>query len=185
MHPTLNNGDHVFIKKSAYGIRLPRNMYEIPWLGNVAYYITPDDYIDSIISTDKSFYYINVSIPDKGDIIALNVPGNNHMKAIKRCVGLSGDSLINICDTTCLSERAKTFPVIPFKGMKVPKSQLSEFQSYLLNKNRDFYYNEHDSSFIALDNFIFVLSDNMPGAEDSRTWGAIPNNLIIGKLITY
>ncbi len=183
MTPTLSHGEYVFIKKNAYGYRLPRNVYEIPWVGNIAYFFHSDEHIDSILSLNKSFTYIHSKIPDLNDIIAMNIPGNNHFMAIKRCVALPGDSIYALCDTTHLSAKARLFRIVPYRGMKINSSELNGTQFRMLSRNRDFEFNTEDSTFTALDDFIFVMGDNRNGSEDSRTWGPIPLNLVAGKLI--
>ena len=57
MNPTLQNGNYVVIYKCCNGIRLPRNVFEVPWIGTLAYYCTPNGYINQILdfSKDKMF----------------------------------------------------------------------------------------------------------------------------------
>lgn len=55
MYPTLKNGHYVFISKMAYGIRLPRNFFEIPWLGTAAYYCFSDNFIDKQLVKKKDY----------------------------------------------------------------------------------------------------------------------------------
>lgn len=49
MSPTLEDGSHVAILKSYYGIRKPKSIYEIPWLGIIANYCVDRNYTDSIL----------------------------------------------------------------------------------------------------------------------------------------
>lgn len=35
MDPTLKDGDYIFVSKVQYGPRLPRSLYEIPWLNQI------------------------------------------------------------------------------------------------------------------------------------------------------
>lgn len=37
MEPTLSDGDYVFVSKTVWGPRLPRSLYEIPWVNYLTY----------------------------------------------------------------------------------------------------------------------------------------------------
>ena len=53
MYPTIKDNTYVCIMKSAYGIRLPKNVYEIPWLGTLLYYILPTSFIEESFKKEK------------------------------------------------------------------------------------------------------------------------------------
>lgn len=179
MIPGFKNDELVIVHKSKYGYRMPRNIYEIPLIGQVSYLLSSDSIVANILSKNDSFKYIRSSLPTRNDIVAFNIPGNNNYRAIKRCVALPGETYPDSCWFSSIS------PVIPYKGMRIKKAVLSEACCKYLSAHRDFEFDPSDSSFIATDNFIFVIGDNKAVSEDSRRWGPIPLNLVIGKVVLY
>lgn len=176
MSPTLHDGQSLLVVKCAYGIRKPRNFYEIPLLGSLKYYLSKEAEVDSVLKMSKSFEYLFQSLPERGDIVALNIPGNNHFQAVKRCVAIAGDPM---------PYPPKTIPytIVPYKGMTIDAKSLDEAQCKYLRRNRDFRFEESDSTFIALDDFVYVVGDNLNASDDSRKWGAVAMNLIFGRVI--
>lgn len=177
MSPTLHDGQPLLVVKCAYGLRKPRNVYEIPLLGTLLYYLSEESEVDSVLKTSKSFEYLFPSLPERGDIVALNIPGNNHFQAVKRCVAIAGD-------TIPYPNHSMPYDVVPYKGMVIEARCLDERQRKHLMRNRDFRFDIADSTFVALDDFVYVTGDNLNASEDSRRWGAVPMNLIFGQVIS-
>lgn len=176
MTPTLHDGQSLLILKCAYGIRKPRNVYEIPIVGIIVYYFTPNSEVDSVLKENKSFEYINPSLPDRGDIVALNIPNQNHFHAVKRCIAVAGDSIP-------YKRNALPYEIVPYKGMVIKTKILSSNQIKYMQHNKYFSFDSKDSVYIALEDFVYVVGDNLDASEDSRRWGAIPMSLIFGKVI--
>lgn len=106
--------------KSAYGIRLPKNIYEIPWLGTLLYYIVPTPVIEDCFKQYKKQSYLSEHlIVKKGDIIAFKTPSYKHSLSIKRCVAIPGDSIIEY------TKNCQSPLITPFKKflIKVAKFQ--------------------------------------------------------------
>ena len=79
MKRTLLIGDHLFVKKFAYGVPVPH----IPWL---EWPVLPDFRGDGhIIEGDK---------PKRGDIVVFRYPRNIKIHYVKRCVALGGDEIL-------------------------------------------------------------------------------------------
>src|SRR5438105_4040530 len=68
---TLYIGDHIFVNKFAYGLKIPF----------------------SDLVTDHPVYVIKREIPKKGDVIVFLYPKDESMYYIKRVVGVPGDSV--------------------------------------------------------------------------------------------
>lgn len=184
MNPTLQNGNYVFIYKCCEGIRLPRNLYEIPWIGTLAYYCTSDEFTNRVLDStrEKVFKRLGDFLPiKKGDIIAFNNPLLQSSFVIKRCIALPGDSIIRYLEETN-SPWITPFSIVPYKGMKIPIDVLNEVEKRTMQKNRIFQYVEKDSAYIAKCDCYFVLGDNIRYSEDSRHYGVVPEYLIIGKM---
>lgn len=176
MNPTLRDGQPLLVLKCAYGLRKPRNAYEIPILGSILYYVSDKTKVDSVLKQRKSFEYIHGSLPSRGDIVALNIPGNNHFHAVKRCVAIAGDSIPYPVDLL-------PYEIVPYKGMVIDARAINEKQRKYLMQNRDFRFDAVDSAFVALDNFVYVVGDNMDASEDSRRWGPMAMNQVFGRVI--
>lgn len=182
MSPAVTNGQYVFISKSQYGIRIPRNIYEIPLFGIIAAYLLPDTQVEKTLNEKKSFSRVFASSAKRGDIVALNNPSRNHFLSIKRCIAISGDSLQSITDSIPFSNLA-LFETVPYKGEVFDARTITERKFEYLKNNRDFFYNMDDSTFISLDDFIVVIGDNDTQSIDSRNWGPVAMNLVMGKYI--
>lgn len=178
MSPTLYDGQSLLVIKCAYGLRKPRNVYEIPLLGTLLYYLSTDSAVNSELKKSGSFEYLFSSLPKRGDIVALNIPGNNHFQAVKRCVAIAGDTIPYPAHTM-------PYEVVPYKGMVINARSLDDRQRKYLMRNRDFRFDNADSIFVALDDFVYVTGDNLNASDDSRKWGAVPMNLIFGRVISF
>lgn len=177
MAPSLTDGDYVIVQKWKYGYRMPRNIFEVPFIGQLSYYLIPDQAVEAILSRNGSFNRYCSKIPNQNEVIAFNIPGNCSQRAVKRCIALPGD---NLPDSTWFSSISA---VVPYRGMKIKESGLNDKEHKYLTNNKGFDYNPTDSSFIAIDDFVYVTGDNSASSEDSRLWGPIPSKLIIGKVL--
>lgn len=98
------------------------------------------------------------SQPQRGDIIVFRFPGDPEKRYIKRVIGLEGDSL--------LVENGKVF---------VNGELLSE--PYI--SIPPVYSGDWD---VGLEE-VFVLGDNRNNSNDSKNWGALSTDAIIGKAV--
>lgn len=183
MSPTLSHGEYVIVAKCAYGIRLPRNVYEVPWVGNFASLFVSDNKIDSVLQRQAKYSSICQSRPKRGDIVAFHMPGSRNIGAVKRVVGLPGDSISMLYGGECFHD--SILRVVPFKGMKIDPKSLNPRQRRYLTGHPFFVFNPADSLFTATDDFFYLRGDNADGSIDSRSWGPVAGNLIIGKIINF
>lgn len=183
MHPTFKNGTYVFVSKSIYGILLPNNVYEVPWVGTLLYYIIPNEKIDKTLKKPKKNRRVGEYVSIKrNDIIAFNNPAYPRSSMIKRCVAIPGDSIGEYIKG-CTSPLITPFQVVPAKGYQLSAKNLTERELLNLQLNKSFRYSSCDSLFIALEDFYFVLGDNRMYSHDSRIWGLIPKSCIKGKCL--
>ena len=76
MKRTLLIGDHLFVKKFAYGIPIPH----IPW---IEVPVIPDIFGNGhLVEGEK---------PKRGDIVVFRYPNNPSIHYVKRCVAVGGD----------------------------------------------------------------------------------------------
>lgn len=56
MYPTLRSDEYILISKVACGPRCPQNIFEIPWIGNIASWILPKKQIDNILKSSSQTF---------------------------------------------------------------------------------------------------------------------------------
>lgn len=99
--------------------------------------------------------------PVRGDVIVFKFPTNLKRFLIKRVIGLPGETI---------SIQGSTIMITTADGERI-----SLEEDYL---NGDF--SSHGQWTLAEDEF-FVLGDNRSASSDSRTWGVLRRDLIVGK----
>ncbi len=104
----------------------------------------------------------HVSDPKRGDVVIFRYPGDPSVFYIKRIIGLPGE--------TVHIDRGRT---------SISKSDGS---TVILNET---YVVAEDATY-TLDTTLgeeqyFVMGDNRPRSSDSRTWGPLPRNDMIGR----
>lgn len=109
---------------------------------------------------------LNTSSLKRGDVIVFESPTNQERDFIKRIIGLPGDqiSIINgfiYVNNKKLDESAYLAPNVTSGIIRFTTDQTIT---------------------VPLNNF-FVLGDNRPGSSDSREWGFVSKDKIIGKTV--
>lgn len=128
----------------------------------------PNFYDGEYILTDKISYRFKQ--PQRGDVIVFKSPKNPDVDYIKRIIGLPGESI-----------------TITNGHIGINQYQLDEI-SYLPSdvKVNPGSFTTEDKSFKIPPNEYFVMGDNRPRSSDSREWGTVSKNDIIGKsLLCY
>ena len=100
--------------------------------------------------------------PKRDDVVVFKYPGDTSKYFIKRIIGLPGET-------------------VDIKGNTVTVTNKENPNGFVLEQ--PFVENIADSTthFELKDNEYFVLGDNRPASSDSRYWGAVPRNLLIGR----
>jgi signal peptidase I len=104
--------------------------------------------------------------PERGDVVIFRYPENPSIFFIKRIIGLPGETIeISPGDISVRSDDMS--------------SALHLAEPYLALENVD-----RGISQINLDDTeYFVMGDNRKASSDSRTWGPLPEDLIIGRAL--
>ena len=164
MMPTLLVGDFILVNKYLYGLRLP------------------------VLNT-KIF---PISEPQRGDIVVFRYPENPSIPFIKRVVGLPGDHIAYHSGNKTLyinGELVSQEIISTFQGVGAGSNMTgTEHRLELLPGHaHDILINPNRFSPIPFQQAIipdgqyFVMGDNRDNSHDSRYWGTVPEENLIGK----
>jgi signal peptidase I len=102
--------------------------------------------------------------PHRDDVVVFRNPNDTKVFFIKRIIGLPGETVdINSAENK-VTITNKEHP----DGFQLD-------QSFIKNVGGI------DGHMVLGDNEYFVMGDNRPASSDSRYWGAVPKNLLIGR----
>jgi signal peptidase I len=160
MMPTLLVGDFILVNKYAYGIRLP------------------------VLNTK----IVDIGKPQRGDVVVFRYPKDPSVDYIKRVVGVPGDRIGYY--NKILHINGKPAAQIPDgvyvgKGSGVSMSgagkreeRLGDVQHQILVMPRT---PGLEGEYVVQDNEYFVMGDNRDNSNDSRYWGPVPEQNLVGK----
>jgi len=160
MIPTLQVGDFILVNKYSYGIRLPL-------LGS------------KIIDIDE---------PKRGDIVVFRFPEDPSIDYIKRVIGLPGDHISYIDKTVYVNgEPARQEPLGTYTGTGsgLRMSGASHRIEHLDGVDHEILIRTMRRSasgeFDVPAGRYFVMGDNRDNSNDSRFWGTVPEENLVGK----
>ncbi|MGO1461182.1 MAG: signal peptidase I [Marinobacter sp.] len=153
MLPTLEVGDFILVNKYAYGLRLP------------------------VVGTKV----LDVGDPERGDVMVFRYPEDRKTNYIKRVIGLPGDTVryndkqLFINDKLVESEFVVRLPPV-----EVRRESLGGVEhDILLTMGRSGAAGEGE--WTLPEGEYFMMGDNRDNSNDSRYWGTVPDELIVGK----
>ena len=157
MLPSLYIGDFILVNKFAYGIKLPVLNKKI----------------------------IPVDEPERGDVVVFRYPRDPSLDYIKRVIGLPGDHIAYYNKVLYVNNK----PVArDYVGQYMGPGQTSANDyteklegaehSILLLPARP---NNLQGEWIVPEKTFFVMGDNRDNSNDSRVWGPVPENHLVGK----
>ena len=117
---------------------------------------------DYLIIDELSYHFGG---PQRGEVVVFKYPNNTSQRYIKRVIGLPGETV-----------EVQNGQVIIFNDKG---SQILDESNYL-----SFHVQTPGDIRIALDkDEYFVLGDNRYASSDSRSWGVLPREDIIGRVV--
>jgi signal peptidase I len=164
MIPTLLIGDFIVVNKFAYGLRLP--------------------------VVNRKF--VSIGEPERGDVVVFRYPVDPSVNFIKRLVGLPGDTI---------SYRSKRLYI---NGQEVPLAEQGRYGSdevkcdtpradalrlteTLDGKSHDILLHANsgsrDQQWVVPEGHYFVMGDNRDRSNDSREWGFVPEDHLMGRAV--
>jgi signal peptidase I len=177
MIPTLLIGDHIFVNKFAYGLKIPF----------------------SDLVTDHPVYLVKRDPPKRGDVVVFMFPKDESIYFIKRVVGLPGDTIemrnkvlyINqqmVARDPVGGEAAqKVFapvddPKYTSTNLDLFTEHLDKADHFILIDKTNFMGESYPPTVVPPES-LFVMGDNRDFSNDSRFWGFVPLKNVKGKAI--
>jgi signal peptidase I len=160
MLPSLQVGDFILVNKFSYGLRLPIINKKI----------------------------VEMSLPQRGDVMVFRFPHDESINFIKRVVGLPGDTVeyrnkqLYINGAQMLRQRVGTYP---FEEAGRRHIVANHFSEALGDSKHDILTDPGKRttgmSFTVPEGHYFVMGDNRDYSNDSRFWGFVPERNVIGR----
>lgn len=124
--------------------------------------MVPNFHDGEYILTDKISYRIND--PKRGDVIIFRAPHNEEYDYIKRIIGLPNDQILVNNDSVYLNGQKLSEEYLPPEFVTRGGAFLANGQTITVPEDQ-----------------YFVLGDNRSHSSDSREWGFVPFDNIVGK----
>lgn len=157
MIPTLKVGDFILVNKFTYGLRLP------------------------VIGTK----IVSINDPKRGDVMVFFPPDDDRY-FIKRVIGLPGDEIRlrdNMLYINGLLADQKSLPESAEDSRFELVSEDLNGLVHSVQKNKVAGPLGKNYTLTVPDNHYFMMGDNRDNSSDSRVWGPVPEENIVGKAV--
>lgn len=162
MMPTLLIGDFILVNKYAYGLRLPL-------LGT------------KIVDVDE---------PRRGEVVVFRYPNDPSVDYIKRVVGLPGDRISYFNDRLYINGEliaqqprgvyAGVGAGLMMSGASIRDEHLGDVDHKILVISSR---HSGEGEFVVPPGQYFVMGDNRDNSNDSRFWGTVPEENLVGRAV--
>lgn len=160
MMPTLLIGDLILVDKYSYGLRLP------VWHTRI----------------------LEMGRPERGDVVVFRFPKNPSLDYIKRVVGLPDDEVVYAGKRLVVNGEA--YPQVsprPFLDelSGFPRPHHTQYTESIGSRPheilRDALYEGASRTFTVPPGHYLVMGDNRDHSSDSRVWGFVPEDHLVGR----
>jgi len=182
MMPTLLVGDFILVEKFAYGVKDPVFRSKL----------------------------IDTGVPERGDVVVFKYPEEPSIDYIKRVIGLPGDTVVYQnkqvyikpkCDgpsSDCAKLKAVPLDFVERGEFVQDMAKLMRYTEDLGNVKHDIlrhpvreispvnFYTQpgtRSNEWLVPEGQYFVLGDNRDNSRDSRFWGFVPDDNLVGKAV--
>lgn len=160
MMPTLLAGDFILVNKFSYGLRMPiLNHTMIP-----------------------------VGKPQRGDVFVFHYPPDPSIDYIKRVIGLPGDKILYQDRVLYVNGQKITTESLgdyPYESQGMNYINATRLKEHLAERQHDILIDPElpskDAEVIVPEGHYFALGDNRDNSRDSRYWGFVPEQNLVGK----
>ncbi|MCR8923309.1 signal peptidase I [Dasania sp. GY-MA-18] len=154
MVPTLKVGDYILVNKYTYGLRLP------------------------VLGTK----ILEVNEPQRGDVMVF-FPPDDPRYFIKRVIGLPGDEIIYSNKTLTINGEpmAQEFVAQIYEAGQPVKRYKEQFAGSTHTIHQSIGIDRGGFSIVVPQGHYFMMGDNRDNSSDSRFWGPVPEQNIVGK----
>ncbi|MFQ5454497.1 MAG: signal peptidase I [Candidatus Zixiibacteriota bacterium] len=139
-----------------------------------AYRVSSSSMEDSLFEGDYIFVnklaYDYGSSPEVGDIIVFRYPNNPNKEFIKRVVAQPGETVQVADKVLYINEEVAQ---IPLHSKHIDKRIIPG----------DLSFRDNFGPYLVIQDEYFVMGDNRDDSRDSRFWGTVPRENIIGKAV--
>jgi signal peptidase I len=160
MMPSLFAGDFILVSKSSYGVRFPGLNVKL----------------------------LDIAQPKRGDVMVFRYPDNPSINYIKRTVGLPGDHILYRDKRIYINGKLMPQELTGNYLLRETGERLTEMQQWseqLGEVKHDILKYSHASDLVleykVPEGHYFVLGDNRDRSNDSRYWGFVPEDHLIGR----
>jgi len=166
MEKTILVGDFLLVNKFVYGMRTP------DWIGipytNTGFFV-------------PWFRFPSFEDPEPGDVVVFRYPLDQTLDYIKRCVA-KGDQVLEVRDKEVFVDSVQ-FPHTPGLTFSDPRIwQHNEGRYYFPTFNRQKYGSRDNFGPLKIPaDHYFMMGDNRDNSSDSRQWGFVPHDNVVGK----
>jgi signal peptidase I len=109
--------------------------------------------------------------PQRGDVIVFIFPLDPSKDFIKRVIGTEGEKVEIIHKKIYINDRLIDDPWGHFVANQIPRSYLQRMENF--------------GPVVVPKDSLFVLGDNRDNSEDSRFWGFLNVNAVLGKALIF
>jgi len=160
MQPTLKPGDFIFSSRMSYGVHLPL--------------------IDHVLSPE---------LPERGDLVVFSYPQQKNISYVKRVVALPGDRVQVVDGRLIINEVPVTYE-LGEEGAQHdnPNPELFEiYREKMQDHSHSVIFQKENSQknfgpLVVPPDEVFLLGDNRDASDDSRYWGTVPMDHLVGKV---
>ncbi|MFW1678435.1 signal peptidase I [Pontibacter sp. JAM-7] len=155
MLPTLKIGDFILVNKFYYGLRLP-------------------------VLNSK---FVDINTPERGDVVVFKYPKQPAVNYIKRVVGLPGDVVRYSNKTLYINGVAQDKTLLAQLPPSRPQRLLLEESLGGIDHQifNDLARPSLNNEWVVPAGHYFMVGDNRDNSNDSRYWGFVPDELLVGK----